>query len=411
MKISPGVSETPTLPPNLRHLLSQPETPAPKPRWRNNQLDGNRRQSPAGPAPPNSWVLGNKCCSVKGRGKDQEKRNCPTHISHLPGLVHENRNGLRELCLRSMARDWDFIQLYEMHNLASLPTWLRISFLSYVAVYGPEGGVGFIGLKNIAVFPQLENMASIKPDIHNEKFFRLDLSGAMGHSISFKQLTKLIHSQLPPISMETPDLTWEDNFALSASLSPPLPYLTHLSLSHPSHDISWPRLLAFINHLPTLTHLSLAYWPVPSTTPNSKTALMVSKNGRISQYGAANFYSHTLDFDFSEAMGILRRFADKVPGLEYFDLTGSQAWFEALVGEEEDDHEPGIEWGKQWSQLQTLKLQSGIELCPKSTPWQVLDKKNACEKASKIEHRIIKKLRVARTRGSIFKWIQIIKDE
>jgi hypothetical protein len=80
-------------------------------------------------------------------------------VNHLPGLEYKlgaedkKRNGhgttLQDMCLRRIASDWEFIHQYERNNLADLPTTLRMQLLSHIAVYGPEDGVGFDGLKHI----------------------------------------------------------------------------------------------------------------------------------------------------------------------------------------------------------------------------------------------------------------------
>lgn len=155
----------------------------------------------------------------------------------------------------------------------------------------------------------------LAPGDNNEGFFRLDLSGSLGWSISFKQLTALVETPIRPA--EEAAESWEESFTLS--LRPPITHLTHLSLSHPSPTVSWPRLLNFAKHIPTLTHLSLAYWPVPSAAPNSKTTVMSPGRGRDVQYGGTNYYSHSLDLDFREAAAILRRLASsKFPIALYF---------------------------------------------------------------------------------------------
>lgn len=49
------------------------------------------------------------------------------------------------MCLRGMARDWEFVAEYERNNLVDLPAGLRMQLLSFVAVYGPDEGAGFEG--------------------------------------------------------------------------------------------------------------------------------------------------------------------------------------------------------------------------------------------------------------------------
>ena len=87
----------------------------------------------------------------------------PHDLNHLPGLEYklgredEKHNGhgttLQDMCLRRIASDWEFMRQYERNNLADLPTALRMQLLSNIAVYGPEGGVGFDGLKHILMGP------------------------------------------------------------------------------------------------------------------------------------------------------------------------------------------------------------------------------------------------------------------
>ncbi|KAE9363128.1 hypothetical protein N431DRAFT_564740 [Stipitochalara longipes BDJ] len=355
--LAPSTTTTKTLPPQIRHLLSQPETPGPKPRARDRRrFDANGRRIPAGPAPPRSW-LQNRHASSTLTPRRGEGRTFPNNVRHLPGLGEGDAGGkgkrLQDMCLRAMARDWEYIQEYERNNLADLPVGVRMLLISYIAVYGPEEGVGFEGLKNLLLHPASENededWEGVNPEDHNEGFFRLDLSGAIGRSVSFKQLTELILKPTPATiassSHTSPnlDLSWEESF--TRGLSPPIPHLTHLSLSHPPHSISWPRFLAFTANIPTLTHLSLAFWPVPSLTPNARTAVVTSRFGKDIQYGGTGFYSHTLDNDFREASDVLRRVAGRLYGLEYLDLTGCGEWLRALRWEGDVGEGAGIDWG------------------------------------------------------------------
>lgn len=212
------------------------------------------------------------------------------------------------------------------------------------------------------MFPDQEGgkIPALDPEDHNEAFFRLDVSGALGQSLTFKQLTELVQKPAPATEA-IPEQSWDDS--IPNSLSPPIPTLTHLSLSHPSPAISWSRLIAFAKHTPALTHLSLAFWPVPSLNPNANTTVMASRYAKDVQYGGTNYYSHSLDGDFREAAEVLRRLAAKLYNLEYLDLTGCADWIRALrwIGEG-DDCDRGIDWGTQWVKLQMLKVHSGLAL-------------------------------------------------
>ncbi|KAI0994666.1 hypothetical protein K3495_g13515 [Podosphaera aphanis] len=297
-----------------------------------------------------------------------------------------------------MARNWQFIQEYEKYNLADLPTYLRISLLSYIAVYGPNNGVGYEGLKNLLIHP-LKDQDMVNFNVKNETFFRLDLSRAIGYSVSFKQITELVRPKSPPADMRDSDLTWEDNFSLSMSLSPPLSYLSHLSLSQPCYSISWLCLLSFMAHVPSLTHLSLAYWPAPSEVPIPKT---VFREGMYSRLVEA--------IDLNEAADILSRLAERLPNLEYLDLSGCQRWFEALAEKKPNDYIRKIEWGIQWSRLQTLQLKNGLALSCDSKERTRSKRLHTYSLAVAVETRINNLLKISRARGAKFTWINFIKD-
>ncbi|KAG4432991.1 hypothetical protein IFR05_011535 [Cadophora sp. M221] len=401
---------TPTLPPQIRHLLSQPETPVPRARNRR-RFDANGRRIPPGPSPPRSWLEGSRHDPLAGRRS--EERRLPTDVRHLPGLPAEERKGrsLHDVCLREMARQWESVREYEKNNLADLPSGIRMKLLSYIAVYGPDEGVGFEGLKNILILPPLEDgeTPDFDPGERNDKIFRIDVSGAIGTSVSFKQLIELVQKPVPPADVNLEELSWDDN-SMSQSSSPPIPNLTHLSLSHPACSISWPRLLSFAKHVPTLTHVSLAFWPVPSLTPNAKTAVIQSPHGHEIQYGRTNFYSHSLDDDFSEAADVLRRLADRLHGLEYLDVTGCTHWLRALrwMGRFTERY---VDWSNQWTKLRTLKAHSGIELTEQSEFCDVARFVMAHREATITEEMLRWWMRRNKILGRPVSWIDVQKDD
>ncbi|KAF7910392.1 uncharacterized protein EAE98_012079 [Botrytis deweyae] len=363
-----------TLPPQIRHLLSQPETPSPTPRrpLRSRRFDANGRRIPAGPAPPISWLEGSAHESPDVRWQfrsGEEGRLFPRGVGYFPGLGDDtNGNGpnggrsLLETCLKRLASDWQNMSVYESNNLALLPVSLRMGLLSYIAIYGPEEGIGFQALKNILLLPIQDNSVlegPIKEEAedweeeaderstggNNDYFFRLDLGGSIGRSVSLKQLSTLLTNSF---------VVKEDIIPRSFPIA--LTHLTHLSLSHPPPSISWSRLLALTPHLKTITHLSLAYWPPPTFTPNSSTNLWGSPTSRRSQfrYVASSLHTQTMDEEFSESALVLKKLASGVYGLEYLDLEGCIDWTLAL----QDLY--GVDWGHQWRRLKTLILKSGM---------------------------------------------------
>ncbi|KAK2626345.1 hypothetical protein QTJ16_004607 [Diplocarpon rosae] len=400
---------TPTLPPQIRHLLSQPETPVPRARIRR-PFDANGRRVPPGPSAPSSWLESSRYNFVFGRSPG---RSLPKDVKHLPGLPDADRksSSLQEMCLREMARRWIFFREYERNNLADLSSGFRMKLLSYVAVCGPEDGVGFEGLKYLLVFPPVEDERSVfDSGEHNSAIFRMDLSGAMGKSLSFKQLIELVQTPELPAEADSSDLSWDDN-SLARSLSPIVPNLTHLSLSHPASSISWSRLLSFAKHVPNLTHLSLAFWPVPSLTSNAQTAVVESKYGPEVQYGGTNYYSHTLDNDFREAAEVLRRFADRLSGLQYLDLTGCPGWIRALRWMGVDGNDRSVDWGNQWIKLHTLIIRSGTELSEASEFGDVAHFVMAYREAMVTEDMLRFWMRRSKNTGRARTWIGVQKDD
>jgi hypothetical protein len=268
---------------------------------------------------------------------------------------------LQDMCLRSIAHNWEFYKEYEKNNLADIPAALRILLLSNIALYGPEEGVGFEGLRDLLLHPAETIDVDTRED--NDGFHRLDLSGSIGRSVSLKQLLGLLQKPAQPAEDESEE-SWEES--ISQPLGAIVPNLTHLSLSHPPPTVSWKNLLSLAKHLPTLTHLSLAYWPVPSLAPNSKTAVVSSRFSGDIQYGSTNYYSHTLDDDFREAALVLKIFASHTYSLEYLDITGCSEWWAAFSWYDFSAPGSNLDLVKYWLKLNTLRFYSGLVLTPES---------------------------------------------
>ena len=303
---------------------------------------------------------------------------------------HRHHHGSERLsCMvaRKMAHHWDEMLEMEQYNLATLPVRMKALLLGNIGMYGPD----VVTIRTLQVL--FLNRAELDGATGAEELKELDLSMLVGGGGRWKGLTlkgllhKMIISgriheedELFPVLLTSPVpsslLSFKDN---NESLGnpqqhDPLPEswddeddesniinnnsyipksltsirftdLTNLSLARPQFSYPsnpWSDLLALTKHLPTLTYLSLAYWPTPTLTPNSRTAY-VSPSSRIAgappstgplstaiPLSGTHFYS-SMDDDWSEAAGILRRLSANTYCLQSLDLEGCAEWWPALV--------------------------------------------------------------------------------
>lgn len=274
-----------------------------------------------------------------------------------------------DLALRNMALDWEYQRSYNLYYIYNLPDRIRMALIHYVnTMYEP--GLSLLDLK-IILLPQAPEDDAGNGDVAepppspsslNEGITHLDLSLSTERSIKLRELTSFLF----PLNSDG-DGPLLDSWDAPESTTIPralLVNLTHLSLAaspETSTLCSWKQLLAFSSHLPTLTHLSLAYWPIPSLTPNATFAKVVSAQGQAFQYGGRNPYSHTLDDDWSEAILVLRKLSKSLYGLEYLDLTGCAPWEKALTAHSHgpDDETDMIDWVGDWGKIETVVLTTG----------------------------------------------------
>lgn len=268
-------------------------------------------------------------------------------------------------CLKAFAADWAELMEYEQHYVPALPQPLKEILLSYLSVYGAEGALDRDSFKilfakdteipgasgsELVRFLDLTGLLNpgytlidLSKSLNPIRTGKPSLSGALGNLALDKGKTKDTKQYPPDIAED-----WEDEANSSTSSTsqdpsheliplptltlstPHFPRLTRLSLAHPGPTASWTDLLALSKHLNTLTHLSLAYWPIPSTTPNATTTSMVSKHadGPVA-LGGSHFYSQ-LDGDWHEAANILRRLSLNTYCLRWLDLEGCK-WLRALT--------------------------------------------------------------------------------
>lgn len=225
-------------------------------------------------------------------------------------------------------------------------------------------------------------------ELSNEHFTLNDLNRC------FKQATTLVTQKFDKLNIDEAGPSnakseplvesWEEEVEesspsqsiLAATLKTPhFTNLSRLSLANPGQWASWPELLRISPHLSKITHLSLAYWPRPSMTPNAITTSMVSNHTTVS-LGGSHFYSD-LDDDWHEAANILRRFSTHTYSLHWLDLEGC-TWIKALTwrsgsspapltSRRSQDTEtwqvhsmsPGPDWNDAWRRINYLNVFQG----------------------------------------------------
>ncbi|KAK1070286.1 hypothetical protein LTR74_004202 [Friedmanniomyces endolithicus] len=327
----------PSVPPELREILGvlESEPPKPKPGVRLREM----RRTP-GPAPPKSWlgyrsewwstlVMREGRARRKGNGlKSDAERQRPKELLRFSLLLDGKLDtdagqpsGLLHLTLRRLAEQWDLFDEADFPALVDIPLRLRLRLLSYMGYYGP-----------LIDTTDLQALTS-----GDETLTHLDLAGLAGHgALTTKRLVKLFEASATMISI-APDAvaeSWDAEETLESILTPSLTAprfntLTHLSLSNPPPTASWRDLLALSKSVSRLTHLSLAYWPRPTLTPNLTTATVSSRHSPDVRAGGSHYYS-TLDNDYAEAAALLRQLSHNLLCITWLDLEGCADWVPAL---------------------------------------------------------------------------------
>lgn len=351
------------------------------------RFDAQGRRLPAGPPPPQSWL------SARGRNltvQPSSLHGVDYNSRLLPGLNRPAPRSLLDQILRKIALDWDYQRIYNVYYLHTLPDRLRMALISYVTT-SYEPGLSLADLK-IMFFTQSPDFDDegrevlSSPDLSNEGITHLDLSTSVGRGIKLRELSLFLF----PSESGSEDSVLE---SWDSTDSPPVPLplfpnLTHLSLAASpgaSALCSWRQLLSLSTHLPTLTHLSLAFWPVPTMTPNSTLTKIVTAQGQSIPAGGTNFYSHSLDNDYSEAILILRKLSETMYGLEYLDLTGCSAWLPALTASADGDQ---VDWVVAWGKVTDLVLKTGFAVPPRDDPNMVLKFNDTVSTAQQVEKTI-----------------------
>ena len=271
----------------------------------------------------------------------------------LPGLKLPKKNSLLHMALKALAQNWPWHQEYDQYYLATLPIRHKEALISYIASYLPQS-LNVRGLDLLFLgAEELEDATG------SDNVTHLDFASSIGYAINIKDIKNFFtKKQQAPAekhdAAQQADIpeSWDSPLStINTSISVPrFPALTHLSFSRAAEP-SWKHLMGLLPHLATLTHLSLAYWPIPSLTPNATTAYRETPAGNI-DYGASNYYS-LFDGDLDEVTGVLRRLSKATYCLRWLDLTGCGKWLRAL------DRENGADWCGAWRGMEVVNIGQG----------------------------------------------------
>ncbi len=367
---NPQPSSAASIPPSLRAVLDLPPPPPPVPRFGARPGGPSRLRRIPGPPPPRSWLTDSIHAPSSARtAAEADVRGLRIQVrsSNLPDGAFPPAKSLQNLVLKKIASTWEWHAQNDYDYLEILPTNLKETLLSYLAVYN-EAPINPLRL----LF--LNNEHEERAEVH-----RLDLSNALGVWTTFKQLERDLVVKQPPVPK--PDVeneTWETAEDSDGLSSPAFMLgtvhnfinLKHLSLAIPpvnAKAVSWSSLLSLAAELRTLTSLSLANWPQPTFTPNAASTRAVIKTPRSPPvvYGGSDMYT-AHDNDWREAAGILRTLSRSLYCLKWLDLTGCGDWFAALRWRPSSSSSDsssldryGPEWNGGWRGVERLILEVG----------------------------------------------------
>ncbi|OQN95907.1 hypothetical protein B0A48_17744 [Cryoendolithus antarcticus] len=323
-----------SVPPELRGILGQRDVAPPETRA---GARARERLRTPGPATPGSWTRARlPTLVVRGKAgrrksaKSERERPKPDHLDRFVSLIAgmrtpEERRGTHSLnwtALRRIAERWSMLDEDDYPALQEFSLRMRLALLAQIVCYGPP--LTLSGLKAMTD--------------GDDTVETLDLAGLIGHgTLTLSRLAKLLSStdrtsqDLNDTAIESWDASEPiDTIHPETIRASPFCSLTQLCLSHPPSSILWRDLLALTKQTPKLTHLSLAYWPRPTLTPNLVTTTVTPRTGMEVHAGGSHFYSD-LDHDLAAPASLLRLLSHNLLQLRWLDLEGCTPWLPALA--------------------------------------------------------------------------------
>lgn len=317
------------------------------------------------------------------------------------------------LVIARLAANWTFHRVYDQHYLYDIPSHLKPALMRELAIHG-NAGLALGDFKALLLRPSQadrdkdrdrdsDSDTDSDSDSHHgggvslslaidPEITALDLTGALGRSLTLRDVTAFLFPAPPtvPVLDEAQD-SWDavEDLPAARLCHALVPNLTHLSLAinpDQAENASWRDLLTLAPRLGSITHLSLAYWPEPCFLQSAKFVTVGSPQGHRIPYGGTNYYSHSIDHDWSEALLVLKKLSQSLYTLEFLDLTGCASWFKALKLEDEHDY---VDWVNNWGKITCLRLKMGWALSHDAEPSTRTAHQDAAEMAASIERHII----------------------
>ena len=398
-----------SLPPGLRDVLSVPLPPPPRPRAGLRASAHGRLRRTAGPPAPQSWLSATPSRStVVERTRETYLRHVPeATLDTLPGADFPAKGSLQDTVMRNMARHWGWHVENDGIYISELPSSLKQKLLSYIGAFTMDATRdGYLALR--LLFPTREDALEYFEDPQDEydEVTRLDLVSTiprwrprnyLKHAILY-QPTRHDQQKLSTKKEDEALESWEDagsddtddseneesttssrpsNLSTEArlGLKHRFPRLAHLSLAWGNFNCSdspWLSLLSVAADLSTLTSLSLANWPIPSSkVPPTSAAESWHFTKQYHKQILLSLESSTLEAELSEARSVLRRLSNHLYCLKWLDLSGCASWASALYQHSYDqeylgedhfrDHpmsmtETGPAWNGAWRNVTYLRI-------------------------------------------------------
>lgn len=330
---------------------------------------------------------------------------------HAPGTKVPT---LLHTALAAFARDWSTLAAEEELNLPHLPLHLKTRLIRYLGrleyprqappatiskacwTMDEEGGQNgclqenpfFTQMQTLdLLFPSSSSSPSLPTGFSDRKdqelthaahwetessqVTALDFTGWLSKGFTLRRLSRWLLTG-PQAEAAAAAAAAADAATLPPSVTPArFPYLTHLSLGRPlsGSAVSWPALAQLSGRLSTLTHLSLARWPMPVGSDLRRDV----SDGELRAH-----LSHD-SISWSRSASYFRRLSNNLYCLRWLDLGGCVEWAPAVLSwwqvalqpewlrssssfgmaDDEADADPahgGIDWTRAWKQLQCVRL-------------------------------------------------------